>query len=328
MKKIKWGIIGTGKIAHTFAEALAGCEDAELLAVASRTTEKAQKFAEKFGFKRFYGSYSQLADDSDIDAVYIATPMASHYNDAIMCLNAGRNVLCEKTVALNAGQLEDILSLAKQKNLFFMEAMWMKCRPVYLKMMEWIKNGKIGEPQYIKADFSNFIPYNSNDRLFRLDCGGGALLDLGVYPLTLADAVLGTPDEILSSAHIGKDGVDLHNSIILRYNDGRFASMDNGFEIQLSNNAVISGDKGYITLGRWFHCTCETSLFSKEGSLIEKFESPNEINGYEYEIKEVHRCLNNGLKESPLVPHADTVRVMKLMDECRRQWNMLFNEEK
>ena len=327
MKKFRWGIIGTGKIAHTFAEALAGCEDAELYAVASRTIDKAQQFAEKYGFAKSYGSYQELADDADVDVVYIATPMASHYGDSKMCLNAEKNVLCEKTVALNERQLEEILTLAKEKDLFFMEAMWMKCRPVYLNMMEWIKSGKIGTPKYIKADFSNYIPYDPNDRLFRLDCGGGALLDLGVYPLTLADALFGTPDEIISTAHIGSDGVDLHNTIQLRYNDGRFASMDNGFEIQLSNNAVISGTDGYITLGRWFHCTCESALYSKDGKLIEEYNHNNDINGYEYEIREVHRCLDEGLKESPLIPHCDTMRVMKLMDECRRQWNMKFDGE-
>ena len=326
MNKINWGIIGTGKIAHQFAEALAGTEDAQLYAVASRTAEKARKFADKFGFSNAYGSYAELAENDNIDAVYIATPMSSHYGDAMLCIKNGRNVLCEKSLALNLKQTEDILAFAREKNVFFMEAMWMKCRPVFLKVLEWINAGMIGEPRYIKADFSNYIPYDKNDRLFRPDCGGGALLDLGVYPLTFADAVFGAPDEVISSAQL-RDGVDVNNSSILRYSDGRCVSADNGFQLQLSNNALVSGTNGFITLGNWFHCTSEAVLFNSDAKIVEKLVCEPEINGYEYEIREVHRCLRQGMKESPLVPHDGTVRVMKLMDECRRQWGMTFPEE-
>lgn len=326
MDKIRWGIIGTGKIAHTFAEALAGTEDAELYAIASRTQEKAQVFADKFGFAKAYGSYRELAEDEDVDVVYIATPMASHYGDSMLCISSGRNVLCEKSLSLNTAMTEEMIAFAKEKNVFFMEAMWMKCRPVFLKVMEWIKNGRIGEPNRIKADFSNYIPYDADDRLFRQDCGGGALLDLGVYPLTFADAVFGAPDKVISFAQM-RDGVDINNSIILRYSGGRYFSSDNGFQLQLSNNALISGSEGFITMGNWFHCTDEAVLFNSSHEEVERFLCAPEINGYEYEIREVHRCLRQGLKESPLVPHAETVRVMKVMDECRRQWGMKFPNE-
>ena len=246
MEKFKWGVIGTGKIAHTFATALKHCERAELCGVASRTSEKAKAFADEFGFENYYGSYADFAENCNAEIVYIATPMASHFADAKLCIENGKNVLCEKSLTLNSTQTEELLALAKEKGVFFMEAMWMKCRPVYRKMKEWIASGLIGSIEYIKADFSNFIPYNENDRLFRADCGGGCLLDLGIYPLTLAHDLLGMPDE---------------------------------------------------------------------------------INGYEYEVDEVHRCLEEGLLESPLVPHSDTIEVMKLMDECRKQWGMKFPNE-
>ena len=325
-EQIRWGIIGTGKIARTFAEALRGTEGARLYAAASRTYDKARAFAGEFGFEKAYGSYRELAEDDGIDAVYIATPMASHYGDAMLCIRNGRNVLCEKSLALNLEQTEEMLSCAKEKGVFFMEAMWMKCRPVFLKVLEWIGEGRIGRPEFVKADFSNYIPFNSGDRLFRPDCGGGALLDLSVYPLTFADAVFGSPEEIISSAQI-LGGVDMNNSILLRYGDGRFTSADCGFRLQLRNNAMVSGMEGFITLGDWFHCTSEAELFDKEAKSVEKFVCEPEINGYEYEIREVHRCLRLGLKESPLVPHAGTVRVMKVMDECRRQWGMTFPQE-
>lgn len=326
MRKYKWGIIGTGKIAHTFATALKHCENTELCAVASRTDERSKDFAEKFGFSEHYGSYKDFAEKSDAEIVYIATPMASHFNDAWLCLENGKNVLCEKSLTLNTAQTEKLIAFAREKDLFFMEAMWMKCRPVYRKMKEWIASGLIGNIEYIKADFSNFIPYNENDRLFRADCGGGCLLDLGIYPITLTHDLLGMPDDIVSSAHM-MYGIDMSNSIIFRYKNGAFSSMDNGFEIQLRNNAIISGSKGFITLGNWFHCTDEGILFDRSGNEIERFVYKDDINGYEYEIDEVHRCLEVGFKESPLVPHSATIAVMKIMDECRAQWGMKFPNE-
>lgn len=328
MDKIRWAVIGTGKIAHTFADALAGTEDAELYAVASRTSERAKAFAGKYGFEKAYGSYEELAEDKNIDAVYIATPMAAHYDNAKLCIEHGLNVLCEKTVTLNSEQFAEILDAAKKHDVFFMEAMWMKCRPTYLKVMDWINSGRIGDVRYIKADFSNAIPYSADDRLFRSDCGGGALLDLAVYPLTLSHAILGMPDELITDAHIGADGIDLSNHITLRYKNGAFASMDSGFEIQLRNNAIISGTKGFITMGNWFHCTSEAALFDRECKEIETSVIPVRINGYEYEIDEVHRCLRAGLKESTLVPHSGTSEVLQLMDRCRDIWGMKFPDEK
>lgn len=328
MDKIKWAVIGTGNIAHTFSEALAADPDAELYAVASRTKEKADKFAEQYGFVKSYGSYKELAENSGADVVYIATPMSSHYKDTLLCLDNGINVLCEKTVALNSAELDVMLSKAKEKDLFFMEAMWMKCRPTFLKAMEWIKQGQIGEIKYIKADFSNSIPFSSESRLFRNNCGGGALLDLGVYPVTLVHSLLGKPDEIISNAHMSSDGIDLSNHITMRYNNGSFAVMDSGFEIQLTNNAIISGTKGFITFGNWFHCSDITELYNRNGILIETCHIPVEVNGYEYEIREVHRCLREGLKESPLVKQSDTAEIQKILDQCRAQWNMKFIGEK
>ncbi len=326
MKKYRWGIIGTGRIAHTFAEALKGCEDAELLAVASRSKPKAEAFAREFGFERAYGSYSELACDTDIDAVYIATPMSSHYGDVLLCLENGRNVLCEKSAALNTAQLDEMLALAKSKGLFFMEAMWMKCRPTYLKALEWVRDGRIGQVRYIKADFCNLVQYDAADRLFDPACGGGALLDLAVYPLTLARDFIGDPKEIISAAHIGRDGVDLSNSIMLK-TDSAFAAVNSGFEIPNRNRAVIVGDEGSVLFGEWFFCSCEVSLLDRDGCEVERSEIPNEINGYEYEIREVHSCLGAGLDESRLVPHSSTRSVMQIMDKCRRDWGMTYEGE-
>lgn len=323
----RWGIIGTGKIAHTFAEALRGNEGSVLGAVASRTLDKAERFAEEYGFEKAYGSYEELARDESIDIVYIATPMSAHYSDTLLCLNNGRNVLCEKSVALNAGQAEEMFALAREKGLFLMEAMWMKFRPAYLKVKQWVDEGRIGKVQFIKADFNNFIPYDKDDRLFKADCGGGALLDLGVYPLTFTVSLLGEPQDIVTHAHIGRDGVDLSNSVTLVYPDGVFAATSSGFEIQNRNNAVIAGDKGSITMGDWFFCSSECTLYDLESQPVEERVFPPEINGYEYEIREAERCLAAGQKTSPMVPPEDTLSVMRLMDKCREIWGMKFPEE-
>ncbi len=324
--KYRWGVIGTGRIARTFSKALKGCDDAELYAVASRSADKAAVFAGEFGFEKSFGSYKALAEDKNVDIIYIATPMSSHYADALLCIKNGRNVLCEKSAALNSSQLDEMIAAARTSGVFFMEAMWMKCRPSYLKALEWLRSGRIGKVRYVKADFCNLVEYDPADRLFSPECGGGALLDLGVYPLTLAaDFLGGDPDEIISCAHTS-GGVDLSNSITLRY-PGGFAAINSGFEIQNRNNAVISGDDGLIVFGDWFFCSSEVTLYDRSGRQVRKSVIPNEINGYEYEIREVHHCLEAGLKESRLVPHSSTIAVMKMMDKCRQDWELRFPGE-
>ncbi len=326
MKKYRWGIIGTGRIARQFAAALKGCADAELYAVGSRSIGKAESFAAEFGFERSYGSYAELAEDDNIDIIYIATPMASHYEDSLLCIKNGRNVLCEKSIALNSTQLSEMIAAAGDKGVFFMEAMWTKCRPTFLKALEWIKNGCIGDVKYIKADFCNLMPYNENDRTFIYECGGGALLDLGVYPITFAAAILGDePDEIISYAHMAHK-VDMSNSITLKYGDS-VAVLQSGFEVQNTNRALIAGDKGAIVLGDWFHCTTQAWLYDADMNEIEYSEIPVDVNGYEYEIYEAHRCLSAGMKESSLVPLSSTAAVMRIMDKCRRDWGMYYPGE-
>ncbi|MBQ8979620.1 MAG: Gfo/Idh/MocA family oxidoreductase [Oscillospiraceae bacterium] len=325
MNMLRWGIIGTGRISRLFAEALIKCEGSEPAAVASRTLAKAEAFADKYGFGKAYGSYAEMAKDKDIDIIYIGTPMSSHYGDAMLCLDNGKSVLCEKSVALNTKQCEELIDKAKAKGLFFMEAMWMKCRPVYLKAKRWIAEGRIGKIEYIQADFCNFYKYDENDRLFRADCGGGALLDAGVYPLTMITDILGVPCEVVSRAHLAHE-VDMSNSILLRYEDA-YASVDSGFEVQNRNNAVIVGEKGSILFGDWFFCSSEAALLDENREEVEKAVIPPEINGYEYEIRECERCMESGLTESPLVPHEGTLAVMRIMDECRRSWGLMYPGE-
>ncbi len=326
--EIRWGICSTGKIAQTFAEALNYTKEAQCTAVSSRSLEKAESFAKKFGFKKAYGSLEELLADSNIDVLYIASPMACHYEHAKKALLAGVNVLCEKSVTLNSQELKELLSLAKERQLFFMEAMWMKCRPSFLKAMEWLRTGRIGKVQAVKADFCNNVAFQADDRLFKAELGGGCLLDLAVYPLTLAEAVFeGKPLSAMSAARMGKTGVDFDMAALLNYKEG-YASINAGFDMQCGNNAAIIGSKGHIELGNWFMCTCDAVLYDENNSISESFHEDNLCNGYEYEIMEVNRCICEGKLESALVPHSGTVNVMEIMDMCRKQWNFTFPNEK
>lgn len=326
MEKIRWGVLSTGKIAHTFAKALQATVGAELYAVSSRSKEKAAAFAEEYGFEKYYGSTEEMLADENVQAVYIASPMSCHYGDAVKCLNAGKHVLCEKTVTLCTKQLEELLSLAKEKKLFFMEAMWMKTLPHYLQAKKWAEEGRIGRIKMIKSDFLNLCEGDPEDRLFRNDLGGGALLDLGVYNLSFSMAFLGNEPEEISALAVMKNDVDYNDCVTLKYKDA-FASMAFGFDCRSENTAVIVGEKGVIQFGNWFFCSEYVSLYDNNNRLIETKHFPHPRTGYEYEIREVCRCLREGLSESPLVPHSDTLAVMKVIDRIKIQTGLVFHDE-
>lgn len=318
--KYHWGICSTGAIANKFATALHSVENAICYAVSSRTQEKADAFCTQHQFIKAYGDYQQMLADPKVDIVYIASPMACHYNDALAALKAGKHVLCEKTVTMCTDDWIQLTKIAKEKHLFLMEAMWMKCRPTFQQALSWAKEGKIGTVKLVKADFCNIVPFIPQSRLFRSDLGGGALLDLGVYPFTLAEAFLeGEVQHIDSTAYIGETLVDYDMGALITYPNGT-AILSAGFNTTSPNTATIVGTDGRIEMGSWFLSTCETKLYGKNGSLIASSIIPDRCNGYEYEIEEVHHCLENGLLESALVPHAGTTAVMQQIDLCRKQW--------
>lgn len=328
MKKIRWGIIATGKIAAKLAEAINYSENSEFYAVASRSTDKAKAFAEKFRAEKYYGNYEQLADDKDVDIIYIATPMAQHFENAKMCIEKGKNVLCEKTITLNCKQLDELITLAEKNNVFFMEAMWMKFIPAFRQAKKWVDSGKIGSVKLVRADLSSFCPFDPDDRLYANSLGGGSLLDLGVYPLTFACDFLGyEPKEIITSAYIGKSNVDYDASLLLCYENGSFADSQIGFDFMKENSACIIGEKGRITFGNWFFCTTDIKLYDELGNPTEQPSITHGCNGYEYEVQEVEYCLINGKKQSAVNPLWQTRAVLKIMDECRRQWSLKFDNE-
>ena len=315
---VNWGIMATGKIAHTFAKAVLSVSDAKLYACASRNAEKAAEFGKLYGAEKSYGSYEELATDPNVDIVYVASPMSCHYENVKLCFEHGKNVLCEKSITMDSAQLEELIDIAKEKNLFFMEAMWTKCLPSFLKAREWFAAGKIGDIKAIRADFSNPVEYDPTDRLFRADLGGGALLDLGVYPLTLITAFLGyEPKHIAAEVNVCH-GVDMDEAVILKYGNA-YASMVAGFDIENDNRAVIVGTEGRIAFDPWYFCTDTVRLYDKDNKLAEESVTPHLCNGYEYEIMEAQRCLAANQKESKLNPLSDTLGVMKLMDRIRAE---------
>ena len=319
---MKWGILATGRIAHVFAAAINYVPSAKLYAVASRSLEKADAFREEFGAEKAYGSYEELVKDPEVDVVYIATPMITHYEDTKLCFSYNKNVLCEKSATMNAAELEELMEIARKKGLFFMEAMWTRCHPGFQKALEWVREGRIGDHvQMVRADISKFIEYNGEDRIFKKELGGGSLLDLAVYTTSMCTAFLGNrPLEITACYVPTPSGTDLVNSVLMKYPDRAFAAMNSGFGFYTPVSAIILGEKGRIEFDEFFHRTNSITLYDTHNVKIDRFEKPHELNGYEDEVKEVEYCLSHGLTESRVNPLEDSLGVMRILDEIRRQW--------
>jgi predicted dehydrogenase len=326
-RPIHWGIVGTGQIAHHFARGLAVVPDAQLLGVGSRSIDTANTFGDEFGVERRYGSYEELVADPDIDVVYVSTPHQDHKASTIMCLNAGKHVLCEKPFAINAGEAREMVVVAREKGLFLMEAMWTRFRPTMVKVRELIDAGEIGEPRFLSANIgwkSNFDP---ESRLYNPDLGGGALLDGGVYPVSFSSMVLGTPNAIASVATLGETNVDEQEAIALAFPSGAVASL--GVTIQASPISIglILGTRGRIEIHHDWHRP-EGLTFTPYGGESQRFDYPQtEGNGYQYEAIEVGRCLREGLVESPVMTLDESISIMETMDSLRGQWGVRYPME-
>ena len=323
---IRWGIIATGAIARDFAEGLASAPGAELVAVGSRTQEAAEQFGDAYGVPRRYSSYEALAQDPEVDVAYVATPHAFHRDNTLLCLNAGKAVLCEKAFAINAGQAEEMVALARRKGLFLMEAMWNRFNPVVLEMLRILEDGAIGEPRMLVADFGLGAPFDPTSRLFDIALGGGALLDLGVYPLALASLVFGPPGRISTRAHLGTTGVDERAGIVLGYDDGGMAVLHTSLREKTPSEAALFGTGGTLQLhGPIFRPSAVT--LSRPGRDDERIQPPVEGNVYNYEAVEVMRCLREGETESPAMTLDETLSIMRTMDAIRADWGLRYPGE-
>lgn len=322
-KTVRWGILGTGGIAATFAADLPLVPGAELAAVGSRTTANAAAFAERHGFARAHGSWAELAADPEVDVVYVATPHAQHHAAAMACLAGGKAVLCEKPMTLDLASTAQLVQEARTHDLFLMEAMWMRCNPAIRAIVSLIADGAIGEVTNVHADFGLQGPFPASHRLRDPALGGGALLDLGVYPLNLAHLILGPPSTVHGWAHLTPEGVDDNTGVLLGYGSGAVASLGCSLIGETRNAASITGTQGRIDLPQGFFVP-RTFTLTRAGADPEEINHPFQGSGYQYEAAEVQRCLAEGLLESPLMPHSTTMDIMTLMDTIRAEVGVVY----
>jgi len=318
MRTFNWGILGTGHIAAKFVEGLRSAAGANVYAVASRDLIKAQEFAAEHGITVAHGSYESLVEDPDVDIVYIATPNNLHYPNTLMCINAGKATLCEKPFALNSDQLEKMVSLARHKNIFLMEALWTRFLPTITKVVNLVGSGEIGDIHMVKADFGFKAAYSPEGRLFNKELGGGALLDIGIYPVFLALLLLGKPRTVKSLATKSPTGTDLTNAITMTHANGGVSVLASSFAVNLETEAIIVGTEGCITLHRMFHMPTRISV-TRNG---ETRDVPVELrgNGYNYEAEEVMNCLRNGRTESNILTLDFSIELMGVLEEITSQF--------
>lgn len=325
-KTFKWGIIGLGKIANKFAQDLQKIPHAELNAVASRSIEKAKRFADEYQVSHSFGSYEEMVAQSDIDAVYIATPHIFHSENTLLALQNKVAVLCEKPFAMNSREVTTMINAAKDNDTFLMEAFWTRFLPSTIKVLEIIQAGQIGEVISIKADFGFKAPLNLDGRLYNHNLGGGSLLDIGIYPVFLALLILGKPDEIKALASIGESKVDETCNILFQYANNSSAILNSTILSDTATEAYIYGTKGHIHIPRRWHESNKLTLHV-EGETPQSFEYEFNCKGYRYEAEEVMRCLAAGKKESELMSLSFSLDLMNLLDSIRKEINLVYPQD-
>lgn len=323
MSQFKWGIIGTGGIAHAFAKDIALLEGHSVHAIGSRNLTTAQNFAGEFNAAMSYGSYEELVHDDTIDAVYVATPHPSHIENVVLALNAQKPVLCEKPFSVNAQQAREMVNTAKANNVAIMEAMWARFLPHYAKIREIVASGVLGQITTIHADHGQRLADQDIPRLVEPSLAGGALLDLGIYPISFAHMILGIPTSITANAALTEKGVDAQTSIILNYPHGAQAVLNTSMIVQTPCTAVVAGLNGYLEVARTFYNPTSMRVTLYDGSIT---EYPNTYigHGLREQAAEFARVVQSGEKESPILRTTDTVAIMEIMDSVRDQIGLKY----
>ncbi|MEV1010988.1 Gfo/Idh/MocA family oxidoreductase [Streptomyces sp. NPDC049881] len=324
-RPVRWGVVATGGIAAKFTRDLAAEPDAEVVAVASRTEASAAAFAERHGVPAAYGDWAALAADPAVDAVYVATPHSAHHDAVRLFLEAGRPVLCEKPFTLDAAEAGSLVALARERGVFLMEAMWMYCNPAIRRMVELVRDGAIGEVRAVHADFGIDLPPDPSHRLLDPALGGGALLDLGVYPVSFAQLVLGEPEDVTAWARL-RGGVDTHTGMLFGYPSGAMAALTCSLVADTARTAVVTGSTGRVEFHRGFFHPRGFTLH-REGRAPEEFSEAGPADTLAYEAAEVARCLRAGERESPLVPLDGSLAVMRTLDAVRERIGLRYPGE-
>lgn len=323
---IRWGIVGPGRIADKLVPDFPHTPGSVAVAVASRSIDRARAFAEKHGLERAYGSYGDIVAASDIDVLYIATPHPQHHKIAVAALRAGKAVLVEKTFTATVAGAEDVIATAQGNGVFAMEAMWTRFQPAIVAARQLVDDGAIGEVRQLQADLGVNRPYDETDRAFDLAQGGGALLDLGVYPVSLAQYFLGVPDRLEVTGSLAPTGVDLEVGLLLGYEDGRAATLLGTLRHQTPGAARIFGTKGWIDIPPRFHHP-DRIILHREGAEPEEIVRPPQGGGYSHELIEVTECVREGRTESTVMPLADTLAVQRILNEASEQLGIFHRED-
>jgi predicted dehydrogenase len=318
-KKIRWGILGCGKIASKFASDLKLVADAELTAVASLSPDRGKEFASRFGARLVFNSYESLTSSPEVDVIYVATPHGFHHEHVMLCLNNGKAVLCEKAFALNSAQLSEMVQLARKKNVFLMEAFWTKFLPQFIEVGKLVDSKAIGDIKLIQADFGFKAATPTPQRLYDPKLGGGSLLDIGIYPVFLAQSLLGKPIEIQAMISKYESGVDEQCVMTMRFNGGALAVLSSTFAVDTPVEAMIAGTEGRIQMKNRFHNaigTVEVVSGRDEVKIID--HQREEGFGYQFEARHVGECLRKGLTESPVMSLKDSIELMETLDKVRK----------
>ena len=323
MSQFKWGIIGTGGIARAFSNDIGFLSDHVIAAVGSRNLENAESFVKTIPGAKAHGSYDALINDSDIDAIYVATPHPSHKENVIAALNAGKPVLCEKPFAVNAAEAREMVAAAKANDVALMEAMWARFLPHYAKIREIVASGVLGQITTIHADHGQRLADQNIARLVEPSLAGGALLDLGIYPISFAHMVLGIPQSITSTAVFTDKGVDAQTSMILDYANGSQAILNTTMIVQTPCTAVIAGLNGYLEVNRTFYNPTSMRLTLFDGTVTE-YPSDYKGHGLREQAVEFARVIKSGAKESPILTWDDTIAIMEIMDTVRSQIGLKY----
>lgn len=323
---MKIGVLGAGNISHMVAPAMVALKEIECYAVASRDLGKARAFAEKFGFQKVYGSYEEMLRDPQVELVYIGTPHSHHYEHMMLCIEYGKSILCEKAFTINADQARKVKKAAAEKGIFVAEAIWPRYMPSRQIISDVMNSGIIGTPNTLTANLSYVI--GQVPRIVQPELAGGALLDIGVYGINFALMHFGTDIErVESSVKMLSTGVDAMETITIFYKDGRMAVLTHSIWCRSDRKGIIHGDKGYLVVEN-INNPQSLAVYDTDDNLLATYDFSNQINGYEFQFAECAAALAEGKTEAPSMPMEDTVYVMEFMDNLRKQWDMVYPQEK
>jgi predicted dehydrogenase len=320
-KKTRWGIIATGWVSDNFAEATKLVPEAKLAAVGSRSRESADAFGDRHGIPKRHATYEDLVADPEVETVYVGTPHNFHHAHTLMALDAGKHVLCEKPLAVNAAEAGEMIQVARKRGLFLMEAMWTRFLPVWVDLKGRLDSGEFGKIGFLYSSFGEAMPYEPEGRAYSPDLAGGALLDLGVYPISLASWLLGQPATMTSQVKMADTGVDQRNAMIFSYPDGSFANLSTAIDVTTACESEIAAEKAFIRVKRhWFQAQ-SYEVVTPDGTDV--VSRPFE-NGFQFEISHAMKRIGNGQTESEVMPLDESLEIARTMDTLRREWGLKY----